>query len=54
MKKSVVDHCISVRGIEGLKIVDASIMPSISSGNTNVPVKEITHKAIEIIATKAV
>ena len=43
-----------MRGIEGLKIAEASIMPSISSNNTNAHVMEITHKSAEIIATKAV
>lgn len=51
--KSVVDSNLSVFGIKGLRIVDASIIPSIPSGNTNAPVMAIAHRAAEIIATKS-
>jgi choline dehydrogenase len=46
---AVLDHRLCVRGIEGLRVIDASAMPFIPSGNTNAPTMALADRAIALM-----
>jgi choline dehydrogenase-like flavoprotein len=48
--RAVVDPELRVRGIDGLRVADASIMPSIPGGNTNAPAMMIGEHAAHLMA----
>ena len=47
---AVVTPDLKVQGITGLRVVDASVFPNITSGNTNAPTMMLAHRAARLIA----
>ncbi len=48
-RESVVDPRLRVHGLEGLRVVDASVFPNVTSGNTNAPVVMVAERASDLI-----
>jgi choline dehydrogenase-like flavoprotein len=51
-ERAVVDPLLRVRGIEGLRVADASIMPSVTGGNTNAPAMMIGERCAELMLAR--
>jgi choline dehydrogenase len=49
---AVVDPTLRVRGVEGLRVIDASVMPSITSGNTNSPTLMIAERGAALVSCR--
>jgi choline dehydrogenase len=47
--ESVVDAALKVHGIGGLRVVDASVFPTVTSANTNAPTVMVAQKAADLI-----
>jgi choline dehydrogenase len=52
-RAAVVDHRLRVHGLAGLRIVDASVFPAVTSGNTNAPVIMVAEKGAAMILADA-
>jgi choline dehydrogenase len=49
---SVVDACLRVYGTQGLRVIDASVFPTITSGNTNAPTIMVAEKGVALVAAE--
>jgi choline dehydrogenase len=47
--EAVLDTKLRVRGVQGLRVIDASVMPSVVRGNTNAPTIAIAERAADLI-----
>ena len=51
--EAVVDHELKVHGMAGLRVIDASVMPVVTSGNTNAATIMIAEKAADLLVRAA-
>ena len=51
---AVVDARLRVHGMHGLRVIDCSVMPTVTTGNTNVPVVMMAEKAADLILADAI
>ncbi|WP_231394236.1 GMC oxidoreductase, partial [Pseudacidovorax intermedius] len=51
--QAVTDPELRVRGLDGLRVVDASVMPRLIGGNTNAPTYMLAEKAVDLIRGRA-
>ena len=52
-QESVVDHTLRVHGIGGLRVIDASVFPAVTSGNTNAPAIMVGEKGADLVLADA-
>ena len=52
-RENVVDHTLKVHGVHGLRVIDASVFPAVTSGNTNAPTIMVGEKGADLVLRDA-